>query len=114
MKLSDLRKAGHWPTLLAAFLYFDIGFMAWTALGPLIVYITRDMGLSVDEKFTLIAIPVLAGALLRIPLGVTADIIGPKKTGIIAQAVVMCACAVVAYFGLPTKGSVQLLSLIHI
>lgn len=108
MKLSDLRKAGHWPTLLAAFLYFDIGFMAWTALGPLIVYITRDMGLSVDEKFTLIAIPVLAGALLRIPLGVTADIIGPKKTGIIAQAVVMCACAVVAYFGLPTKGSVQL------
>ena len=108
MKISDLNKAGHWPTLLAAFLYFDIGFMAWTALGPLIVYITREMSLSVDEKFTLVAIPVLAGALLRIPLGVTADIIGPKNTGIIAQAIVMCACAVVAWFGLPTKGAVQL------
>lgn len=108
MKISDFKQAGHWPTLLAAFLYFDIGFMAWTALGPLIVYITKNMNLAVDEKFTLVAIPVLAGALLRIPLGVTADIIGPKKTGAIAQMVVMAACAVVAYFGLPTKGAVEL------
>ncbi len=111
MKISDLRSAGHWPTLLAAFLYFDIGFMAWTALGPLIVYITRDMGLTVDEKFTLVAIPVLAGALLRIPMGVIADIIGPKRTGVIAQAIVMAACAVVAWFGLPNKGSIQLFGL---
>jgi NNP family nitrate/nitrite transporter-like MFS transporter len=37
MKLAEFKKAGHWPTLLAAFLYFDISFMAWVALGPLIV-----------------------------------------------------------------------------
>jgi len=35
MKLSDLKNAGHWPTLLAAFLYFDFSFMIWTVLGPL-------------------------------------------------------------------------------
>ena len=64
MKFAEFKKAGHWPTLLAAFLYFDISFMAWVALGPLIVYIVRDMNLAVDEKFTLVAIPVLAGALL--------------------------------------------------
>jgi nitrate/nitrite transporter NarK len=34
MKLSDLKNAGHWPTLLAAFLYFDFSFMVWTVLGP--------------------------------------------------------------------------------
>jgi NNP family nitrate/nitrite transporter-like MFS transporter len=49
MKFAEFKKAGHWPTLLAAFLYFDISFMAWVALGPLIVYIARDMNLAVDD-----------------------------------------------------------------
>ena len=69
MQFAEFKKAGHWPTLLAAFLYFDISFMAWVALGPLMVYIARNMNLAVNEKFTLVAIPVLAGALLRVPMG---------------------------------------------
>ena len=52
MKFAEFKKAGHWPTLLAAFLYFDISFMAWVALGPLIVYIARDMNLAVMEGAT--------------------------------------------------------------
>jgi NNP family nitrate/nitrite transporter-like MFS transporter len=35
MSLRDFRKAGHPPTLIAAFLYFDISFMVWVILGPL-------------------------------------------------------------------------------
>ena len=35
MKISDFRKAGHTPSLIAAFLYFDVSFMAWVLLGPL-------------------------------------------------------------------------------
>src|SRR5437879_7565499 len=93
MKLAEFKKAGHWPTLLAAFLYFDISFMAWVALGPLIVYIVRDMNLAVDEKFTLVAIPVLAGALLRVPMGLLADLFGAKRTGIVAQIVVIAETA---------------------
>src|SRR5512137_2552608 len=62
MKLEEFRKAGHWPTLLAAFLYFDVSFMAWVSLGPLMIYITKGMGVSVEEKLTLVAIPVLGGA----------------------------------------------------
>ena len=50
MKFAEFKKAGHWPTLLAAFLYFDISFMAWVALGPLIVYIARDMNLAVERE----------------------------------------------------------------
>ncbi|MEN3346651.1 MAG: transporter, family, nitrate/nitrite transporter, partial [Bradyrhizobium sp.] len=72
MKLAEFKKAGHWPTLLAAFLYFDISFMAWVALGQLIVYIARDMNLAVNVKFSLVAIPVLAGALVRVPMGLLA------------------------------------------
>src|SRR5437016_11466569 len=111
MKFADFKKAGHWPTLLAAFLYFDISFMAWVALGPLIIYIARDMNLAVDEKFTVVAIPVLAGAILRVPMGIFADLIGAKRTGIIAQLVVVAATAWVWRFGLPNKLSIEIFGL---
>jgi MFS transporter, NNP family, nitrate/nitrite transporter len=100
MRLSQLKKSGHWPTLLAAFLYFDISFMAWVSLGPLMAYIAREMHIPIEQKLTLVAIPVLSGAILRIPLGVLADTIGSKLTGALGQSVVAAACAVVWLFGL--------------
>ncbi len=112
MKFAEFKKAGHWPTLLAAFLYFDISFMAWVALGPLMVYIAHDMNLAVSEKFTLVAIPVLAGALLRVPMGVLADIIGAKRTGIIAQLIVTAATAWVWRYGLDSKLAIQIFGLV--
>src|SRR5258708_37735404 len=111
MKFAEFKKAGHWPTLLAAFLYFDISFMAWVALGPLIVYIAHDMNLAVSEKFTLVAIPVLAGALLRVPMGILADIIGAKRTGIIAQLVVTAATAWVWRFWRRRKADIEVFGL---
>ncbi|HYA81452.1 MAG TPA: MFS transporter, partial [Methylocystis sp.] len=100
MKFADFKKAGHWPTLLAAFLYFDISFMAWVSLGPLMIYITKDMGLSVEEKLSLVSIPVLGGAFFRLPLGVIADHIGSKVTGVAAQAILIFAVCLVYVFGL--------------
>lgn len=35
MTFSHFRKQGHFPTLIASFLYFDISFMVWVILGPL-------------------------------------------------------------------------------
>ena len=35
MNLKTLRKAGHAPTLFAAFIYFDISFMVWVMIGAL-------------------------------------------------------------------------------
>jgi NNP family nitrate/nitrite transporter-like MFS transporter len=100
MKLDDFKKAGHWPTLLAAFLYFDVSFMAWVSLGPLMIYVAKDMGLSVEDKLSLVAIPVLGGAFFRMPLGILADSIGAKITGVMAQGVVMFAVSLVCVFGL--------------
>ncbi len=45
----DFRQAGHWPTLLAVFLYFDFSFMVWVTLGPLIIYIASDLNIGVEE-----------------------------------------------------------------
>jgi Nitrate/nitrite transporter len=43
-------KAGHPPTLLAAFLYFDLSFMVWVMLGPLGVQIAKDLSLDAAPK----------------------------------------------------------------
>src|SRR5262245_9936306 len=82
-------KVGHLPTLFAAFLYFDLSFMVWVILGPLGVQIAKDLGLDPGEKGLMVATPVLAGALLRIVVGVLVDHIGPKWTGALAQIAVI-------------------------
>lgn len=82
-------KSGHTPTLLSAFLYFDLSFMVWVLLGPLGVAIARDFGLTPAQKGFMVAVPVLAGALLRLVAGVLVDHIGPKRTGLIGQVLVL-------------------------
>ncbi|HWI25373.1 MAG TPA: MFS transporter [Stellaceae bacterium] len=108
---SDFRKTGHWPTLLAAFLYFDFSFMVWVALGPLILYVARPLGLSVGDRFDIVAIPILAGAVLRVPLGALADHIGAKATGAGAQLLVIIAIAYPWLAGLHSKLELELLAL---
>jgi NNP family nitrate/nitrite transporter-like MFS transporter len=111
MNLREFRQAGHWPTLISAFLYFDVSFMVWVMLGPLSLYITKELGLPVEEKFTIVAIPILCGAFLRIPLGMLADSIGPKKTGVLAQVLVIASMAYVFEFGLHSKLELEMLGL---
>ncbi len=109
MKWGEFRKVGHWPTLLSAFLYFDVSFMVWVMLGPLAVYVSKALELPADEMFTVVAIPILAGAALRIPMGMLADHFGPKRTGQLGQLVVMLGIASVWLFGLHSKLQVELL-----
>lgn len=112
MNWRELRQAGHWPTLVAAFLYFDVSFMAWVVLGPLAVYLTQELGLTLEEKFGLVAIPILAGALLRVPMGMLADHIGPKRAGQIGQLIVIAGFAYTWMFGLHSKLAVEVLGVI--
>ena len=48
-------KAGHLPTLLAAFLYFDLSFMTWVLLGPLGVAIAGELHLNAGQKGLMVA-----------------------------------------------------------
>ncbi len=82
-------KAGHLPTLFAAFLYFDLSFMTWVMLGPLGVAIAADLHLNAGQKGLMVAVPVLAGALLRVVMGLLVDRYKPKRVGIGAQVVVI-------------------------
>src|SRR3954462_8110757 len=89
MSKSSFWKAGHTPTLLASFFYFDLSFMVWVLLGPLAVQISNDIGMTPAQKGLMVATPLLAGALLRIVMGVLVDHLKPKKAGIIGQVIVM-------------------------
>ncbi|HYD80912.1 MAG TPA: nitrate/nitrite transporter [Paucimonas sp.] len=89
MHKTSFWKAGHTPTLLASFLYFDLSFMVWVILGPLAVQISKDLGLTAAQKGLVVATPLLAGALLRIVMGVMVDHLRPKRAGAIGQLVVM-------------------------
>lgn len=82
-------KAGHTPTLIAAFLYFDLAFMVWVLLGPLAPMIAKTLMLTPAEKGLMVATPTLMGALLRVVNGLLVDRIGPKLSGAISQVIVI-------------------------
>jgi NNP family nitrate/nitrite transporter-like MFS transporter len=98
MKLADFRRAGHWPSLLCAFLYFDVSFMIWVLLGPLAPSIAAELwprpdGVGIEEHLRqtaawrgmLVSIPLLGGSILRLVLGLMTDRIGARRTGLIGM-----------------------------
>lgn len=85
--------SGHTPTLIAAFLYFDLAFMVWVLLGPLAPDIAKALALTPAQKGLMVAVPTLAGAVLRVVNGLLVDRIGPKRSGAISQIIVIAGLA---------------------
>lgn len=82
MKEKSAAATGHLPTLIASFMHFDLSFMLWVLLGALGVYISESVGLSSAQKGLMVAIPILSGSLLRVPLGLLSDRFGGRRVGI--------------------------------
>src|SRR5688500_408489 len=85
MSMKGFARAGHLPTLVAALLYFDVSFMAWVLLGPLAPFLREDLGLTATEQGLMTAIPLLGGSLFRPLLGMLADRIGGRRTGMLGM-----------------------------
>jgi MFS transporter, NNP family, nitrate/nitrite transporter len=100
----EFLKAGHLPTLLSAFFYFDMSFMVWVLLGALAVQISADLALSPAQKGFMVALPVLAGALLRVVFGVLVDRLGPKRAGVIGQLIVIGGLTLAWLVGIDSYG----------
>ena len=90
----EFLKAGHLPTLLSAFFYFDMSFMVWVLLGALAVQMSGDLHLDAAQKGFMVALPVLSGALLRVVFGVLVDRLRPRRAGIIGQIIVIAGLAI--------------------
>ena len=108
---SSFWKAGHPATLFAAFLYFDLSFMVWVMLGPLAVQIAKDLELNAAQKGLMVATPVLAGALLRVVMGLLVDHLKPKTAGAIGQVIVILALIGAWQFGIASYAHVLVLGL---
>ncbi|MDF1882731.1 NarK/NasA family nitrate transporter [Sulfurimonas sp. SAG-AH-194-C21] len=101
---SKLKGQGHTPTLFSAFIYFDLSFMIWTLMGPLSSEIFESFAqngfiISTSQKATLLSLPILSGALLRIVLGFSVDKFGAKKTALVSQFLVILALLLVYSLG---------------
>jgi MFS transporter, NNP family, nitrate/nitrite transporter len=83
MNVRSFLKAGHAPSLLCAFLYFDVSFMVWVLLGALANSIVPEFGLDEAQRGLMIALPLLGGAVLRLVLGLMTDRIGARNTALI-------------------------------
>ena len=81
-------------TLFAAFFHFDISFMVWVLLGPLALFIAKDLDLSITQKAFLVSIPPLGGAFFRIILGYLSDQYGAKRVGVASMAITLVPLAI--------------------
>jgi len=82
-------RSGHWPSLLAAWLHFEVSFMVWVLIGALGVFISQDLNLSATQKGFMVAVPLLGGSFSRIILGTITDQYGPRRTGLISMLLVI-------------------------
>jgi NNP family nitrate/nitrite transporter-like MFS transporter len=112
MSMRSFMKSGHAPTLFSAFLYFDLSFMVWVILGPLGVAISKGLHLDPAQKGFMVALPLLAGAFLRVVFGVLVDHIGPKRAGIIGQLIVLAGLGLAWFLGIHTYSQVLILAVV--
>ena len=91
-------RSGHWPTLAASFLYFDFCFAIWVLNGAMAPFISESFGLNAAQKGFMISVPILAGALMRFPLGVLAQYIGRKNAAMVEMGLIIAALAFGFFF----------------
>ena len=92
--MSDFKtfaRAGHWPTLFASFLYFDFCFAIWVLNGAMAPFISETYNLTASQKGFMVSVPILAGALMRFPLGVLSQYIGRKNAAMVEMGLIIVA-----------------------
>ncbi len=81
--LRNFLKAGHSPTLLAAFVYFTYCCGVWVSNGAMAPFIKESLNLSPAQIGLMLSVPIFAGALMRFPLGILAQYIGRKNATLV-------------------------------
>ncbi len=90
-KFKEFLSSGHAPTLFAAFLYFDFCFAVWVLNGAMAPFISETFNLTAAQKGFMISVPIMAGALMRFPLGILAQYIGRKNAALVEMSLIFCA-----------------------
>jgi len=88
---SSFLKTGHAPTLFASFLYFSFSCCIWVLNGAMAPFISETFGLSPAQKGLMLSVPIIAGALMRFPLGLLSQYIGRKNATLVEMGLIMVA-----------------------
>ncbi len=83
--------AGHGPTLFAAFFYFAFSCGIWVLNGAMAPFIGEHFALTPAQLGLMLSIPIVAGALMRFPLGLLAQYIGRKRATLVEMALIAVA-----------------------
>ena len=84
-------KSGHSPTLFAAFFYFAFSCCIWVLNGAMAPFISETFNLSPAQKGLMLSVPIIAGALMRFPLGILSQYIGRKNATLVEMALIAVA-----------------------
>ena len=84
-------RAGHAPTLFAAFLYFTFSCCIWVLNGAMAPFIGETYHLSAAQMGLMLSVPIIAGALMRFPLGVLAQYVGRKNATLVEMGLIALA-----------------------
>jgi MFS transporter, NNP family, nitrate/nitrite transporter len=79
MSTPERATAGQGAQLALATVAFTVCFYGWSLLGPLSPDLQEDLGLSDFQTSAMVAVPVLLGSLMRIPLGWLTDRYGGRR-----------------------------------
>ena len=86
-------KSGHSPTLFASFFYFTYCCGVWVMNGAMAPFIKESLNLSPAQMGFMLSVPILAGALMRFPLGILAQYIGRKNATLVEMGAIAIALA---------------------
>lgn len=96
-RFKEFWQSGHKGTLLTALLYFDFCFAIWVLNGAMAPFISEEFGLTPAEKGFMVSVPVIAGALMRFPLGLLSQYIGRKNAAQIEMSFIVIGLSI-GYF----------------
>lgn len=89
--LQTFLKSGHSPTLFAAFLYFAFSCAIWVLNGAMAPFIKEAYKLTPSQMGLMLSVPIIAGALMRFPLGLLAQYIGRKSATLVEMGMICVA-----------------------
>ncbi|MEP6721131.1 MAG: MFS transporter [Variovorax sp.] len=84
-------RSGHSPTLFAAFLYFSFSCCIWVLNGAMAPFIGETFNLTPAQKGLMLSVPIIAGALMRFPLGILSQYIGRKNATLVEMGLIAVA-----------------------
>jgi len=84
-------KSGHSPTLFAAFLYFTFSCAIWVLNGAMAPFIRETYHLTAAQQGLMLSVPIIAGAVMRFPLGLLAQYIGRKPATLVEMGMICVA-----------------------